>query len=883
MGNGQSPGKKKVWRWMAAAIVAGGGIILAIQQQGIRGGQEARAALNPIPHTSQEGFLQTTFSLQAIDGTQVPFQNGLPVPSFEPQRRKTVPLSGEWEKRRFEADHGFSMQPRTEAWLAELEKREADYLAGESRAEWEPKTLPAPENRLTGEAAANAAETFEDGVWYRRTFLVDGYSRDRAYTLKSLGVNYVSDFWINGHWIGYHEGGFTLFAFDVSPFLREGDNEIRVRVDNPPWGSRDDIIPAVAGTDFFNYTGILQDLYVEETDAAQIARADIVPRSTDGKLDIRVVVANRGDKPRNVALKGAIYEADPKSAAYWTSPEASGIRGAAAATDRPIESVVALKPGEARVLSYQVQVAEPKLWSMRTPNLYVASFELSDAEGAGAGGGDRFDTQFGIRTLGTKQANILLNGKPTFLAGIARHEEWPDTGRTAAWDRILADLRQIQAQHANMVRTGHYPNQVYTYLALDRLGLAAMSEIPLWQFETAHYRIQEERRFADQMWREMVFSQYNRPSVLLWSTQNESKEVALRLTYNERLVNDLRTNYDDGRLITQSAAADQPGPEDPSMAPLDVAGWTMYFGIFHGSTYYEGTRQFLEKAHEAYPDKPILNTEFGHWTGDGDAEAPAQSQTYEETMQAMMEKATLSPAGTASPNGFVAGVDFWIMYDWYVNHNQWIDTFGAYRMDRKQAKPVAAAIAADYARLTALGGEASGDGRPSATLWTRGDGNPKSGSPDGGGRDGGSPDGGSPEGGSPKSSSREGGSPDGGSPDGVDHVAADGAGEFKLALGSAADLSGYAWLRLDVHDDQSQIGFDVSLEDADGQVWTMSTHRILTYARYPVYVSLAKAAGIDLSGIVSVTVHGEGRDGLSVLQVSATDDASEAWRPFEEP
>ena len=206
-----------------------------------------------------------------------------------------------------------------------------------------------------------------------------------------------------------------------------------------------------------------------------------------------------------------------------------------------------------------------------------------------------------------------------------------------------------------------------------------MSEIPLWQFETAHYEAQEKKRLADQMFREMVFSQYNRPSVVLWSTQNESKDVMLRLQYNRRIADDLRSRYDDGRLLTQSAAADQPGADDPSMEPLDVAGWTMYFGSFHGGEPYSGTRAFLEAARAAHPGKPILNTEFGHWTGERDAEEPMQLHMYEETLRALLESATVGPDGELRPDGCVAGVDFWILYDWYVNHNRWIDTFG----DRK--------------------------------------------------------------------------------------------------------------------------------------------------------------------------------------------------------
>lgn len=177
----------------------------------------------------------------------------------------------------------------------------------------------------------------------------------------------------------------------------------------------------------------------------------------------------------------------------------------------------------------------------------------------------------------------------------------------------------------------------------------------------------------------------------------------------------MRECYDDGRLITQSAAADQPGAHDPSMEPLDVAGWTMYFGIFHGGTYYEGTKKFLENAHRAYPDKPILNTEFGHWTGDRDQEEDKQLDTYADTLRALMEKSVLRPDGTVNPEGYVAGIDFWIMYNWYVNHNQWVNTFGIYHMDRQNAKSVARLIKNDYGKITgqnrgiALSGESRAD------------------------------------------------------------------------------------------------------------------------------------------------------------------------------
>ena len=175
--------------------------------------------------------------------------------------------------------------------------------------------------------------------------------------------------------------------------------------------------------------------------------------------------------------------------------------------------------------------------------------------------------------------------------------------------------------------------------------------------------------------------------------------MMLRKAYNERLVQDVRTNYDDGRLITQSAAADQPGAHDASMEPLDVAAWTMYFGVFHGGTPYEGTRDFLEEAHRLWPDKPILNTEFGHWSQQDNSESDKQAGIYNDTMKALMERAAVTSEGEANPVGFVAGIDWWSMYNWYVNHSQWIQTMGLMHMDREQEKDVAELLRNDYGRL----------------------------------------------------------------------------------------------------------------------------------------------------------------------------------------
>jgi beta-glucuronidase len=263
--------------------------------------------------------------------------------------------------------------------------------------------------------------------------------------------------------------------------------------------------------------------------------------------------------------------------------------------------------------------------------------------------------------------------------------------------KIERDLALIQEANALLIRTGHYPNHPYTYLLTDRIGLAVMEEIPTWWFGPAEWSAQAKRGIADQMWREMVFAGYNRPSILLWGGTNEARGEAGREAFLRRIHQDLDQNYPDGRLVTQSAAADRPGPSDPTMDAVDVAGWTTYFGIFHGGTYEASTRAFLEAAHTSFPEKPILVTEFGYWSNPDDRLAEEQVTVLEETFRAFEDHLAVERVGSSSPDGYVAATTWWTAFNWYTQGGSRLQTMGLSHMDRETHKPVRAALQARYA------------------------------------------------------------------------------------------------------------------------------------------------------------------------------------------
>jgi len=569
------------------------------------------------------------------------------------------------------------------------------HLSSFNDSGWSTKSIPGVENQMN--TYPKPPEIYADGIWYRNTFNIDASNAGKFIKLIFYSVNYVCDVWINDHYAGYHEGGYTPFAFDVSSFLNYGGtNKISVRVDNIEWDTRNDIVPYTK-CDWFNYSGIIHDVYLEIAESVSVVRTNIVPEDLAGNIATTVVINNKGDT-KNVFVKFSIYET-AMNQNNIQSEYAKDIIGNEILFNGTAGTLVNLNTNGATAVKLTHNIPNPKLWSMNSPNLYVMKVTLTKSDGDQAVL-DEYYTQFGIRTAVTSQGKFALNNKIIFLPGVARHEEHPLYGRSVPKEIIYSDLRTIKGLNALYLRTSHYPNHTYTYLISDRLGLAVMEEIPVWQFDTPEsFNIQNnERRIHQQMFREMVFRDFNRPSIIMWSASNECKEESGRLAYNNNLKNDYKTFYNDGRLLTQSAAADRPGPSDPTMAPLDIAGWTLYYGIFYGSSqnYFGPTYSFLNNAAAANPAKPLIATEFGYWSSENGSTLNQQSTVLTQTFNAFKLHIPYDISGNPIPGGFLMGTTWWCVYDWYQYKSSGFQTMGLISMDRLTEKPAAANLRSTY-------------------------------------------------------------------------------------------------------------------------------------------------------------------------------------------
>jgi len=642
---------------------------------------------------AREAELEANFTLLNIDHETVPVENGFPLPSFEKQRKPFINLEGIWKKERFKADDEITLMRRDktgyEALVKEAEGREReDY----NDASWENKYLPSVENKMN--EYQKRPEYYEDGLWYRRSFNVSKSFKGERAIIKFHSVNYVADVWINGSYAGYHEGGYTPFAFDITPFVRFGEkNIIAVRVDNPEWGKRKDIVPFTK-VDWFNYTGIIHDVYIEFLPSVSISRVDIVPKSMEGDVDLKFVIWNPEKKDSKVKVAFSIYKACVTEKNIL-SECASELAGLPVNVQGSSEMDLSFKGETVKAGLNKIKIENPLLWSPEKPFLYILKAVLtSDGHIV-----DEFYTQFGIRILETKGNKFLLNKKPSFFPSVARHEDHPLYGRAIPKNIIYSDLVLIKNLHTRMVRTGHYPNNLFTYILSDRLGLAIIEEIPVWWFDSEdEWKIQNERRHIhEQMWREMIFRDYNRPSIFLWSACNECLDVKNRKIFIEKIHKDLDGMYPDGRFVTQSAAADRPGPHDDSQFSVDVPGWTMYYGIFYGKDPYKETRKFLHDIQRIHPDKPVLDTEYGRWSREDHKEQDLQIKIFNETFRAFSESASIKEDGAVNEHGGLMAATWWCVFDWYTSSiPDGFQSMGLYQMDRKTSKKVSPLLREKY-------------------------------------------------------------------------------------------------------------------------------------------------------------------------------------------
>ncbi len=406
---------------------------------------------------------------------------------------------------------------------------------------------------------------YEGPIWYERDFTYQPKEHTRIF-LHVGAANYRSWFWVNGEKVCQHEGGFTAINCEVTAAVHPGSNFIVAAVDNT---RLEDGVPGLE-TDWWNYGGLTREVSLIEVPAAFIDQYDLhLARGNGSEIDGWVHV----------------MDGQPGTSVQVQIPELGANTSATTGED-----------GRAPI---HFDVKGLERWSPQTPKLYKVIVRAA---------ADSVDELMGFRTIETRGTEILLNGKPTFLRGIAIHAEAPyRTGR--AWsdkdaDTLLGWARELGC---NYVRLVHYPHDETMLRAADRMGILVWSENPVyWALDFDNPKVLAK---AEQQLDEEINTSRNHASIILWSMANETPSTAARTQFIETLAARARA-LDPTRLITAALLVRSEGHtkivDDPLGHALDVIGMNEYIGWYEGHPDAADLTQW-----QIGYEKPLIVSEFG--------------------------------------------------------------------------------------------------------------------------------------------------------------------------------------------------------------------------------------------------------------------------------
>lgn len=490
-------------------------------------------------------------------------------------------------------------------------------------------------------------------VWYEReTFVPATWKSERVF-LRVGSANYLAKVWVNGQEVGVHEGGHLPFAFDISSYVRFGQqNRITIEVENE---LRADRVPLgnvrasmrnypATNYDFFPFGGLHRDVILYTVPRKSSLSDVTITTQLDGTITLKVEKTGTA-KGGCVSLRG--HDGKTASRSFSFSGNTATVK---------------------------VQIPDVQLWSPEHPYLYETTVELKD----GGKTVDAYRCQTGVRTIAVEGSRLLLNGKPIHLRGFGKHEGFPIFGRAFAQPVAVKDFELMRWTGANSFRTSHYPYDERVYDMADRLGFLIIDEIPSvgLYFYDEQKNIDRRRAVCDQYLEEMITRDKNHPSVIIWSVANEPSYQGMggaNYDGKEQKGND-RENQQAiqflGGLVQQAKAMDPTrlasfvgvsGGPASWLGVCDIICINRYYGWYTNPGDMNGAIKILDGELEriwGLYHKPIIMTEFG-----ADAIAGEHSEyavMFSEEFQCNFITDYLNLANTKD---YVAGMHIWNFAD----------------------------------------------------------------------------------------------------------------------------------------------------------------------------------------------------------------------------
>lgn len=361
-------------------------------------------------------------------------------------------------------------------------------------------------------------ERFNPVASYVKYFEVPEKWTGQPVFVSFQGVESALALWCNGSYVGYSEDSFTPSEFDLTPYLKEGENKLAARVFK--WSSSS----WCEDQDFFRFSGIFRDVYLYTVPEVHIADMKVQTLLDDsfrkGELVLDLKVTGPGKVQAALFREEISFRFDSAFRVNYGQ-----------VTDR--HKIAEMSEALSEESHLVIPVEKPCLWSAEEPNLYKLELEIFDEAGQLQ---EMIPVQVGFRRFEIADGLMKLNGRRIVFKGVNRHEFSSRTGRVVSEEELWQDLVTMKRHNINAIRTCHYPDDSRIYGLCDRLGLYMIDECNLeshgsWTAALAKQIPMEDivpgnRPEWNAMMLDRVESMYerdkNHPAILIWSCGNEA-------------------------------------------------------------------------------------------------------------------------------------------------------------------------------------------------------------------------------------------------------------------------------------------------------------------------------------------------------------------------
>jgi beta-galactosidase len=388
--------------------------------------------------------------------------------------------------------------------------------------------------------------------WYRKRFILPKTSLSKSIWVEFDGVYQNSDVWINGHHIGHYPNGYLSFFYDLTPYVKNGENIIVVRVDNSlqpnsRWYSGSGIYRHV-------WLNIAAPLHVTQW-GTFIGTPSI--DSASAVINVKTKIENEWTSTRSALLRSIVMDPNGKEVAR-------------------LESTFSIEGKKNLEISQVLNVDSPELWAVETPSLYrLHSIIIEKGKAI-----DELASPFGIRKIEfDANKGFLLNGKRVKLNGVCVHHDAGSVGAAVPEQMWVRRLQILKDMGCNAIRTSHNPFAPEFLDLCDRMGFLVQDEI-FDEWKSGKVKFGYSNYFDK--WSQFDLVRFihrdrNHPSVVMWSAGNEIGEQKQEKGY-EILRSLMETFHreDPTRPVTtgnDNIAADNGSATLPFLEMLDIVGY----------------------------------------------------------------------------------------------------------------------------------------------------------------------------------------------------------------------------------------------------------------------------------------------------------------------